>query len=162
MIEITRDALEILKSSLEVHAVRKTATTKARLLTESDYQTGLVSPQKAHESPIPSHIWTREGLVSFEVGDILCQGAEGELWPMKVANFNKIKIKISLEADSDGFDLYTNTVTYSAIRMTYSFACRRPEGELVVGEPGDWLLFSESSIWPVGQSIFEKTYEIIA
>jgi hypothetical protein len=161
MITVTREILNTLISTHIVQKVKKTAITRARLFSEYDSQKCFFSPQRINEPLVPGHIWTKEGLVSFNIHlQILCMGVEGELWPMWITEFNKIKEKVSQE-DGEGWADYVNSNTNSAIRMNEAFQTKRPSGEWSVGEAGDWLVFNDVSIWPVGSTIFENSYRII-
>ena len=80
MITIKPDSMgldKIISCNIPVH-VRKTAVTYARLMTQADANQCYVSPQRSTEKPVAGHVWTKEGPVKFEVGDMLCRGIEGD------------------------------------------------------------------------------------
>jgi hypothetical protein len=157
---VSDEVFKKLVSELPILKVKKTATTKARLITEADRDCCFVSPQRISETPVPGHVWTREGLVAFEVGGMLCEGAEKELWPIDADEFSKIKER-STHDDPDGWALYINKNTASAIKMDTSFTVDIWGGKQATGEAGDYLMFTSDSKWPLAPSIFDKTYVVI-
>ena len=161
MLTITRETLGAFISTHKVFQVKKSAITMIRFLTSADKDKCFISPQRKDETPVPGHIWTKEGLVEFKTKEnVLCRGIEGEFWPMKISKVAELKEKTSIE-DIEGWAEYINKNISSAVQMDQPFETERPSGDWTTGEAGDWLLFSDSSIWPVGAEIFANSYVII-
>lgn len=164
MITITPDSVELAQviSCSVPTKVRKTAVTLARVLTPDDAEKCFISPHRSYEKPVPHHVWTKEGLVRFEVGDILCKGVEDEYWPMKPEEFFKIKVRnpVVPQDDADGWGIYNNVGFSYAIKMDQAFKVQIWNGTFIEAECGDYLLYSpdRKTTWAVGASIYAKSW----
>lgn len=125
---------------------RKTAKTKARILTARDFE--------AREGMID----TLEGPAKFVPDDYLCVGAADEEWPVTKDNFEKTKQRIS-NPDADGWAFYINTNTVRAIQMSEDFQVQLASSSIVEGKAGGFLIDGGSSQWPCDEEIFNQTYE---
>ncbi len=127
---------------------QKTASLQARLLTEEDY------------TNLGGIIKTLEGPVSFQSGDYLARGVEGEEWPISKEKIARDYEQLT-EADEEGFCSYRAHRMREAVqingRFTVDLLCRsRLEGKL-----GDYLVREGQNAWIVDKEIFEKAYQRI-
>jgi len=103
---------------------------------------------------------TKEGKVSYKVGDAIMTGVEGEHWPIVREKFDKTYEPVhSVKAGEDGY--YTKKpITVFALEMNEPFYVDVSWGKgRIEGKAGDWLLqYAEHDYGIVGKSIFEKTY----
>ena len=124
---------------MEFKAYRKVVPTRARMLTEQDYE------QRR------GMIHTLEGPRTFTPGDYLARDAKGE-WPIKQATIQQKYRQVAPE-DDDGFAAY--------LRITRQFAAPMPEPFLIdglQGKAGDYLVLGGEGGWPVDRELFEQTY----
>ncbi|RAQ97771.1 hypothetical protein [Thermogemmatispora tikiterensis] len=121
---------------------RKVAPTRARVLTEQDYQErgGLI------QAP--------EGLLRFSPGDYLARDAKGE-WPIWRRTLER-RYRQLTPADEEGFALYQRTDTVWAAALPEAFVI-----DGMQGKAGDYLVISEEGSWPVDREIFEQTYALM-
>ncbi len=131
--------------ALQFKKYRKGATTRASVLTRKD-----------HEGR-DGVIQTLEGPVSFEVGDYLCQGVEGEEWPMKPERFKECYEWIGVYNPTTG--LYRSKGFREAVQIDEDFTVRRNANEMCHGKPGDYLVRQGEKLWIVDAGIFEASYE---
>ena len=120
---------EIMKK-LPFQTFRKTSFIRARPLTEQDYQ------QRN------GTIQTREGRVTFEVGDYLARGISDEEWPIAKHLMIKDYTRIS-EPDSEGFCSYRALDTRQALQMHTKFTIHYNRDTLLSGKAGDYLVAQE-------------------
>jgi hypothetical protein len=128
---------------------RKTASFKARVLTEEDYKNrnGVIK--------------TLEGTVAFVPGDYLLRGVENEEWSVTHHHFIVTYKRIS-ESDKEGFALYYTNDIRLACQVLESFIVRRTNGDILNGKRGDYLVKSGENIWITDRAIFERTYEAVS
>ena len=133
---------------IEVIQCRKVALTRARMLTEQDYQErgGVIE--------------TLEGPVRFRVGEYLCIGSANEEWPQKAERIQTLYSLVGA-SDTPGFDVYKPVgAIRTAMQMSETFSIQLKRGDTLTGKPGDYLLIAENGkAWPVARSIFEQSYE---
>lgn len=125
---------------------RKTAVTIARRLTESDL--------------VERHgiIHTLEGESSFQVGDYLAIGVQGEEYPIRATTMMSTKRQVG-QNDSEGWATYETTTTVRAQQIHQPFAVRRAEtNDINQGKTGDYFVDTGKRQFIVDQLIFEQTY----
>lgn len=124
---------------------RKSALSKARLLTEKDFEErrGVIQ--------------TKEGPVSFAVGDYLNRGVAGEEWPMKPDKMLSMKEPVSAP-DADGWQNWRNINTVRATRVPKRFEVKLSNGDVIAGKAGDFFVDSGSGCWVVDANIFRNSY----
>ncbi|WP_339683094.1 hypothetical protein [Gimesia maris] len=125
-------------------------------------------PLWAKEITVAQTVSTIEGQMAANVGDYLCRGSAGDIWPQKAETLHK-KYSATGECDSEGWEKFTprpEGAGVQAARIGHSFTVKASWGELT-GQPGDYLVKSEvdkdvkypDDIWIVAATIFEETYE---
>jgi|SRR5581483_2600585 len=124
---------------MEFKAYRKAVPTRARVLTERDYEErgGVIQ--------------TLEGPRMFAPDDYLARDAKGE-WPIKQATIQQKYRQVARE-DEDGFAAY--------LRVTHQLAAFMPEPFIIdglQGKAGDYLVLGGEGGWPVDRELFEQTY----
>lgn len=126
---------------------RKSELTKARLLTQEDFDLrgGIIN--------------TLEGSVSFKVGDFLAIGVKGEEYPIRTETMANTK-QIVGGPDKEGWDSYRTTTKVKATKIDKPFGVKRVGTEDVIyGKAGDWLVDSGKRQFIVDGDIFLQTYE---
>jgi hypothetical protein len=137
--------LEDLQPS-EFRTYKKTGVTRARVLTETDYQ------------ELNGTIDTLEGPSSFTVGDYLAVGIKGEKYPIRAETMASTK-KIIGEPDNDGWANYDTTTTVRALKINKPFAVQRiGTNDISVGKTGDYFVDSGKRQFIVDSEIFLQTY----
>ena len=128
---------------------RKTASLKARILTEEDYhkRNGVIK--------------TLEGAVAFVPGDYLLRGIENEEWPVTCHHFQAAYERIS-EPDKEGFALYCTNEIRQACQMLEAFIVEIMNGDILSGKKGDYLVKAGEKLWITDRAIFERTYEAVS
>ena len=128
---------------------RKTASLKARILTEEDYhkRNGVVK--------------TLEGAVAFVPGDYLLRGVKNEEWSVARHHFQETYERIS-EPDKEGFELYYTNEIRLAYQVLESFMVKITNGDVLRGKRGDYLVKSGEKTWITDRDIFERTYEAVS
>jgi hypothetical protein len=105
---------------------------------------------------------TREGKVSYEGGDALLTGAEGESWPVTREYFFKVYVpaSASLKPGQNGSYLKKENTSW-AVCIEESFMVELPGQRGVLrGSGGDWLLqYAPNEYGVVDQKIFKATYD---
>ncbi|KKT43405.1 MAG: hypothetical protein UW64_C0027G0001 [Microgenomates group bacterium GW2011_GWC1_44_37] len=156
------NALDHLISISEPFKVLKVGITECRLLLPNEYNSCFFSPGQESKPHIPGHIWTHEGLVQFEVGEYLCRGVNGELWPMSAADFFAIRKRHpNFPKDEDnGWGKFVNFIPVYAISMLEPFKVQFTDGTYITGATGDFLMYCEdrTAVWICNQNIFRETY----
>ncbi len=132
---------------LQFRRFRKSALTRARLLTENDY------------NQRKGVIQALEGPVTFQPGDYLAQGVKKEEWPITGKHFEDTNKKVA-PADADGFALYVAQDIREACQMQKDFSVKSTNGDILNGKKGDYLVRSGGNAWVVEREIFESTYEL--
>lgn len=107
---------------------------------------------------------TLEGPVSYQPGDAILTGNEGESWPMHHSEFNETYEPLGETTfGSDG--LYVKKpIEVCAVQLDHPEDILIEEGRgQLHGEQGDWLVeYSSGKYGIVSGNIFEKTYRILS
>lgn len=147
--EVPRTQQELVElARREGKEYRKTAPTKARPLTQKDFdERGGV-------------IETKEGPVTFEVGDYLAVGVAGEEWPIPQSTMERTKRLVTTEQDEHGVEwgIYENTTTVRAIQIAEPFEVALERGDILHGNAGDYFVYDGVTCWITAKKIFEATY----
>jgi hypothetical protein len=128
---------------------RKTASLKARMLTENDYK------QK------DGIIRTLEGTVAFTPGDYLLRGVLDEEWSMTQDNFRATYERVSA-FDREGFAYYRTNDIRMAHQILEEFEVKRTNGDTLKGKAGDYLVKFGEKLWVTDRTIFERSYEAVS
>ncbi len=146
---LSQDEL-IKKAEREGKEYRKTATTRARPLTEKDFKNrgGVIQ--------------TKEGPVAFRVGDYLAVGIEGEEWPISKDTMERTRKIKTTETGKDGvvWGVYVNTNKVRAVQINAAFSVTLKNGSLINGNAGDYFVYDGQSCWITAQNIFEHSYAL--
>ena len=128
---------------------RKTASFKARVLTEEDYhkRNGVIK--------------TLEGAVAFAPGDYLLRGVENEEWSVARHHFQETYKRIA-GPDKEGFALYYTNELRLARQVLETFMVEISNGNVLSGKRGDYLVKAGEKIWITDRDIFERTYEAVS
>jgi len=131
---------------LPFQSFRKVSFLRARPLTEKDYQQrkGVIA--------------TKEGLVSFKVGDYLARGISDEEWPIP-DHFFAACYKCTSKPDLEGFCAYRVLGTRQALQMRANFTIQYDSDTILTGNAGDYLVRSGNQVWITEGSIFEHSYK---
>lgn len=121
---------------------RKITMTIARPLNEQDYYRERVM------------IETREGPKQFKPGDFIARDDKG-VWPIRKERIERDYRRVT-EPDTEGFAQYQSLDIREACQMNATFHVNG-----LTGQPGDYLVRSGDSEWPVDREIFEKSYTLI-
>lgn len=128
---------------------RKTASLRARLLTETDYHAN------------NGVIQTPEGISLFSPGDYLAHGTHDEEWPITNKYIQQHYRRIS-EPDAEGFAEYQAQNIRNACQIDEPFLVRHPNGRIHRGKAGDYLVVHDTNdYWIIDQVIFEETYQAL-
>ncbi|WP_417377914.1 PGDYG domain-containing protein [Gimesia sp.] len=128
-------------------------------------------PLWAKEITVALTVPTIEGQMAANVGDYLCRGSAGDIWPQKAETLHK-KYSATGEFDNEGWEKFTprpEGAGVQAARIKHPFTVKASWGDLT-GQPGDYLVKSEvdkdvkypDDIWIVAATIFEETYESLS
>ena len=104
---------------------------------------------------------TREGPVSYQTGDAIVTGSDGEQWPVARSRF--MASYEALPPDmTGGNDLYAKrSLPVWALRMDVPFYVTN-EGGTLHGKAGDWLVqYDGADHGIVDAAIFAKTYTVL-
>ncbi|RMD96629.1 MAG: hypothetical protein D6816_18635 [Bacteroidetes bacterium] len=106
---------------------------------------------------------TKEGEVSYRVGDAILTGVEGEQWPIRRAEFDATYEAIPPTVHGEKGQYRKKPIEVLALQMKEPFyVVVSWSGERLEGKPGDWLLqYGPGDYGIVSKSIFEKTYQFI-
>jgi hypothetical protein len=97
---------------------------------------------------------TLEGEVPYAKGDAIITGTEGETWPVNRAIFDQNYEHV----EGDVYRKKPIKVLAKCLSVDYELV--RPDGAVLKGGPGDWLVeYSPDDHAIVRSDIFEKTYE---
>lgn len=111
---------------------------------------------------------TLEGEAEVEVGNYLCRGEAGDIWPQTERDLLK-RYTISDEIDHQGWRKYLpnpDAQGVMAVPISHPFSVQTSWG-ILTGKPGDYLLknFSDrdtpypADVWIVDRSLFHQTYQ---
>lgn len=133
---------------IEVHQYRKTGIIQARVLTHQDVleRQGIIQ--------------TLEGEATFTEGDYLCIGIKGEAYPQPKASFEAHNERVG-PSTLEGFDTYRSKTPCVAFPFPDTFQVTQKNGDVLTGQPNDYLVIRGTEAWPVARVIFFKTYEKI-
>mgnify|MGYP003148804209 CR=1 FL=1 len=109
-----------------------------------------------------------EGELTASVGDYLCRGVDGEMWPQRAESLF-IKYEPTAEFDNAGWQKFNpraDAAGVMAAQISRPFAVNT-HGSVLSGQPNDYLVKQAADeqeeypddVWPVAQAIFERTYE---
>jgi hypothetical protein len=106
---------------------------------------------------------TKEGDVSYKVGDAILTGVEGEQWPIERPKFDASYEAIAPTKNGEDGQYYKKPIQVFALQMNESFHVNVSwSDDRIEGKAGDWLLqYGADDYGIVSQSIFEKTYNIL-
>jgi hypothetical protein len=135
-------------NKLPFQLYQKTVSLQARLLTEEDYTNrgGIIK--------------TLEGPVSFQSGDYLARGVEGEEWPISQEKIARDYEQLT-EPNEKGFSSYRTHRMREAVQINSRFTVDLLCGNRLEGKLGDYLVREGQNAWIVDKEIFEKTYQRI-
>ena len=105
---------------------------------------------------------TLEGEVEYAIGDAIVTGPAGDSWPINRARFNATYTAVAptLQGDAGWYSRRPNRVL--AKKQSTAFQVLTPQGAVLKGQPGDWLVeYSANDQSVVAQTIFAATYELI-
>lgn len=128
---------------------RKEALTYARLATEEDVK------------EMGGVIQSKEGPVSFAAGDYFAVGIEDEMWRIRKATMESTKEPVAgaaREYQGQQYYGYRATNTVEAAPVPDNFQVTMESGDVLSGQPGDYLLYNGKGLSIVNKSIFEQTY----
>lgn len=104
---------------------------------------------------------TLEGLVSYEVGEALLTGIDGERWPIKRARFETTYEPVAqLRMGDDGFYI-KRAILIDAVQteIEMEIAMEARNNTKLFAKPGDWIVTAPGGErWVVAGDIFLKTY----
>ena len=105
---------------------------------------------------------TLEGEVAYARGDALACGVNNECWPIGAAYFARNYVPApGTQAGQDG-RYHKKPVIVAAARMAEAFSVNTPDGALLHGGAGDWLVQYEQGHYGIVQSdIFAQSYELL-
>jgi hypothetical protein len=105
---------------------------------------------------------TLEGEVAYVRGDALACGVHNECWPIGAEYFAQNYIPMpGTQAGQDGL-YYKKPVVVVVARMAEAFSINTPDGALLHGEAGDWLVQYELGHYGIVQDeIFAESYELL-
>lgn len=111
----------------------------------------------------PLTVATREGLVSALTGDAIVTGEQGERWPVKRSEFEKLYVPETAGLEFGQAGTYRKVVAECrAKRMNAPFRVTI-EGGVLEGKAGDWIVVnSQSSLAVVAGDTFGATYRPLA
>jgi len=106
---------------------------------------------------------TKEGDVSYKVGDTILTGVEGEQWPIERLKFNATYDAIPPTKHGEDGQYRKKPIQVYALQMNEPFYVNVSwADDRLEGKPSDWLLqYGEGDYGIVSKSIFDKTYKVI-
>jgi hypothetical protein len=113
---------------------------------------------------------TIEGAEKVKVGDYLCRGEAGDIWPQTAKSLDE-KYQKTAEIDAEGWHKYIprpDNQGVMATQVQHAFAVRAKWG-LLSGKVGDYIVknFSDrdvaypDDVWIVDQKLFHATYQAV-
>jgi hypothetical protein len=117
---------------------------------------------------VPESVMTLEGIEHVDVGNVICRGEAGDLWPQTPQNLSRRYVATD-EVDATGWRKHL-PLPYAegvmAAKMPNAFVVHSRWGVLA-GKPGDYLVknFADRDVpyprdlWVVDQRLFAQTYE---
>jgi hypothetical protein len=106
---------------------------------------------------------TKEGEVSYKIGDGILTGVEGEHWPIERPKFDASYEAIPPTKNGEDGQYCKKPIQVFALQMNEPFYVNVSwADDQIEGKSGDWLVqYAPDDFGVVSQSIFEKTYQII-
>ena len=105
---------------------------------------------------------TLEGDVAYARGDALVSGAHDDCWPVSAAYFTQSYVPAPGTRAGQNGQYYKKPVIVAAVLMTEAFSVNTPDGSLLHGEAGDWLIqYEQGHYGIVRDAIFVETYELL-
>jgi len=112
---------------------------------------------------------TLEGKIESHVGDYLCKGPTGDIWPQKEGSLFK-KYDSTDETNSEGWQKFTPKPDASGVmaaQIDHKFSIKHSTWGTFKGNAGDYLVKNyddkdiefPADLWIVKKEIFEATYE---
>lgn len=128
---------------------------------------------QARKRPIPVDVifasgegicQTREGNVSFQRGDALVKGPQGDCWPIGRDKFEETYEPVSGQTPTSNGFYRKKPLTTWALQLEQSSSIEiGSRGDVINGEKGDWLVqYGDDDFGIVSQDIFDVTYEILS
>ena len=107
---------------------------------------------------------TREGLVRYETGDALVEGAAGDRWPVPRLRFDATYDPLPPLAHGAAGVYRKRPAPILAKRMEHPFSVALPDDRgTLAGNAGDWLVqYAPGDLAVIGAAIFASTYELLA
>ena len=107
----------------------------------------------------PGTLTTLEGPVHYAAGDALLTGMAGDRWPVRRAGFETRYVPApDTPAGADGAYL-KQPLPVLARQIDAAFAVRLPDGQVLQGKPGDWLVqYGPGDQAIVADALFHATY----
>lgn len=106
---------------------------------------------------------TREGEVSYRMGDALVEGGPGDRWPVRRETFRqRFRAEPGTQPMQDG--AYTRTIeTVRVLQLTEAASVELSEGRgVLAGQPGDWVVErAPGRVSIVAGDVFPARFEII-
>lgn len=104
---------------------------------------------------------TLEGPVRYQAGDALLTGSANERWPVQRAVFDT-RYGVAQAGMPPGTDGSYRKVLLAvlALQIEAAFTLRLRDGQLLHGQPGDWLVeYAPGDQAVVANAIFHNTYQ---
>ena len=104
---------------------------------------------------------TREGAVSYQAGDALVTGVEGERWPVAGKRFAATYEALPPAVMGEDGIYVKRSLPVWGLRMSEPFSVATAGG-LLSGQADDWLVqYGQGDYGVVGASIFALTYTLL-
>ena len=161
-------------TKLDAKVIENNVNPNKAILSESNlanswFHAKKVKPLWAKEVTENGQIETLEGNEDFSIGDFICKGEAGDVWPQSAKSLIE-KYQAEGEVNADGWRKYVpkkDAAGVMAIQIDHAFHVKTSWGDLQ-GKAGDYLLKNYSDreteypedVWLVDQTIFNSTYEL--
>jgi hypothetical protein len=104
---------------------------------------------------------TLEGPVGYRVGDAILTGIAGENWPVERAKFNERYVPVEGSVSGIDGNYVKKPLVVLALQLDASIEVSMPEGGILRGVPGDWLLQYGIGDYGIAKDeIFKATYDL--
>jgi len=131
---------------------------------------GNLPASEAYKNPIPLKVEfatesgvlkSLEGDVPYNPGDAIMTGVKGEMWPVKIEQFNNT-YKFSHEGDLDGAKYYVSqSKPVLAVEVNEPFSVLCYQESMLEGKAGDILIqYGPNNYGIVDRDIFAQTYTV--
>ncbi|WP_443114543.1 PGDYG domain-containing protein [Herbaspirillum seropedicae] len=116
-------------------------------------------PVEVRFAQAPGICQTLEGPVSYEAGDPVLRGVEGEYWTMPAARFDALYEPIAPTVQRQSGRYRKRKLPVLAVRLERHMEVRSSSGDSLRGAPGDWLLqYGPDEFGVIAPAIFSRTY----